>query len=79
MHLATVNAISTEARGLLSEVKPVEGGPAVHVPTAGFKLGGEVMSPERPPRPVGADTGVTLETLGYTADEIATLRADGVV
>ena len=68
-----------EARGLLSQVKPVEGGPAVHVPTAGFKLGGEVMSAERPPRPVGADTEAILETLGYMADEIATLRTDGVV
>ncbi len=68
-----------EARGLLSAVRPVEGGPAVQVPTAGFKLNGAVLAPEQPPRQVGADTGAILQTLGYTANEIATLRTDGVV
>ncbi len=68
-----------EARGLLSTVRPVPGGPAVQVPTAGFKLNGAVLAAEQPPRPVGADTEAILQTLGYTAGEIVTLRTAGVV
>ena len=44
------------------------------VPTAGFKLDGAALAPNQPPRQVGADTEAILQSLGYTADEIATLR-----
>jgi formyl-CoA transferase len=67
------------ARGLLHPVRRVADGPPVQVPSAGFKRNGEVRVPERPPRQVGADTETMLQSLGYTADEIAALRRDGVV
>ena len=67
------------ARGLLTAVRPVEGGPDVRVPTAGFKINSAVLAPTQPPRQLGTDTEAILQQLGYTASEIATLRADGVV
>jgi crotonobetainyl-CoA:carnitine CoA-transferase CaiB-like acyl-CoA transferase len=57
----------------------VEGGAAVQVPTAGFKLNGAVLAPTQPPRLLGADTEAMLQQLGYSNAEIASLRADGVV
>jgi len=38
-----------------------------------------VLAPTQPPRQLGTDTEAILQQLGYTASEIATLRADGVV
>jgi len=67
------------ARGLLTAVTPVEGGPPVQVPTAGFKLNGAVLAPTHPPPRLGADTEAVLQQLGYSSAAIATLRTDGVV
>jgi crotonobetainyl-CoA:carnitine CoA-transferase CaiB-like acyl-CoA transferase len=68
-----------DARGLLSAVRPVSQGPAVRVPTAGFKLNGEVLAPDQPPQRVGADTESILQSLGYNDAEIADMRRAGVV
>jgi crotonobetainyl-CoA:carnitine CoA-transferase CaiB-like acyl-CoA transferase len=67
-------------RGL---VKRFEDAPGVDRPVAvvrsGFRLGGGDPAPGRPPPVLGADTDAILAELGYTADAIAAMRADGAV
>jgi crotonobetainyl-CoA:carnitine CoA-transferase CaiB-like acyl-CoA transferase len=53
--------------------------PDVRIPTASFKINNAVLAPTQPPRQLGTDTEAILQQLGYTASDIATLRADGVV
>ena len=53
--------------------------PDVRIPTASFKINNAVLAPTQPPRQLGTDTKAILQQLGYTASEMATLRADGVV
>lgn len=65
------------ARGLLAEIE-VEG-TAVQIPTAGFKVNGQVPGPIEPPHGLGADTDRVLTDLGYTADQIAELRESGAI
>jgi crotonobetainyl-CoA:carnitine CoA-transferase CaiB-like acyl-CoA transferase len=47
-------------------------------PTAGFKLNGDRVAPERAPPPLGADNERVLEELGYDAEQRRALRRDGV-
>jgi crotonobetainyl-CoA:carnitine CoA-transferase CaiB-like acyl-CoA transferase len=65
------------ARGLLSEVEV--GGERVQLPTAGFKVNGEVPGPRHPPRSLGADNEQILAELGYDTAAIDDLRARGVI
>ena len=51
----------------------------IGVPTAGFKVDGDVIGADRPPPEIGADTDAVLTGLGYGAAEISELREAGVV
>ncbi|MCB1465393.1 MAG: CoA transferase [Nitratireductor sp.] len=51
----------------------------VHLPTLGFKIDGEVVSPTVPPPELGGDTDEVLMAAGYDAAEIAGLREAGVI
>lgn len=65
------------ARQLLT---PVEVGTrTVELPTAGFKVNGEVPGPRQAPPRLGADTDRVLGELGYDRDEIRSLARDGVI
>jgi crotonobetainyl-CoA:carnitine CoA-transferase CaiB-like acyl-CoA transferase len=65
------------ARGLLAAVDV--DGVEVALPTAGFKVNGEVAAPSEPPRRLGADTDRILAALGYDDAEIGDLRSRGAI
>ncbi len=65
------------ARGLLASVEV--GGQTVKVPTAGFKVNGEVPGPRQPPPKLGADNRRLLGEIGYDEEAIDLLRAKGVI
>jgi crotonobetainyl-CoA:carnitine CoA-transferase CaiB-like acyl-CoA transferase len=54
-------------------------GRQTRVPLLPLKLGGERLGLRLDPPKLGEHTDVLLESLGYTHQQIATLRADGVV
>jgi crotonobetainyl-CoA:carnitine CoA-transferase CaiB-like acyl-CoA transferase len=54
-------------------------GHQVQLPTAGFKVNGEVPSPAAPPPALGADNEATLAELGYDQTTIEQLRTDGII
>lgn len=67
------------SRALMSEVH-VEGHDApVYVPALSFKGNGTTSPATTPPAELGADTDTVLGALGYKADRLATLRAEGVI
>jgi CoA:oxalate CoA-transferase len=51
----------------------------VHVMGAGFLVDGKRPMPASPPRRLGADTTAILTALGYTDEDIASLRANGII
>ncbi len=67
------------ARGIFQEMVLPGHDRGIGVPTAGFKVDGDVVKPEGPPPEVGADTDAVLTEIGYGAAEIAELRDAGVV
>lgn len=68
-----------KARGITTEMKLPGRDTTVHVPTLGFKVNGAVVAPSSPPPELGGDTDAILGELGVSGDEVARLRADGVV
>ena len=52
---------------------------AITVVGSPYVFGGEPAAPPPPPPPPGADTGRRLQEVGVSADEIAALRAKGVL
>jgi crotonobetainyl-CoA:carnitine CoA-transferase CaiB-like acyl-CoA transferase len=68
-----------EARGFLHELPALEGVEGVRVPVAPFTYaeGGPAIT--APPPRLGEHTDALLAGLGYGAQDIATLRRDGVV
>ena len=66
-----------QARGLLADVD-IEG-TTVQLPTAGFKVNGEVPGPRRAPARLGADNESVLSKLGYDATTIERFTADGII
>ena len=69
-----------EARRVLHRHEKIEGvdGP-VTVPLAAFKFADGGPSIETPPPRLGQHTDEVLASLGYSKDDIATLRADGAI
>lgn len=65
------------ARGLLATMDVA--GVDVALPTAGFKVNGEVPAPTGPPPSLGADTARVLADLGYDESDIAELRTRGAI
>ncbi|MBT5108604.1 MAG: CoA transferase [Rhodospirillaceae bacterium] len=68
-----------KARGITTEMTLPGRDTTVHVPTLGFKVNGAVVAPSSPPPELGGDTDAILGELGISGDEVARLRADGVV
>jgi len=69
-----------EHRQLLKRFRQVEGvGRDVAVPRLGFRLSRDQPDVARPPPRLGQDTDEVLMASGYTAEEIAGLRQDGVI
>ncbi len=67
------------ARQLTSEIRIDGHEGAVHVPGLSFKVNGDATAPAAPPAELGADTEAVLEGLGVGADDLARLRASGVI
>lgn len=66
------------ARELFRSLALDEPARTVCVPTAGFKINGQRIGPERTPPRLGADTEAVLTMLGYGPDDRTTLSRDGV-
>ena len=67
-------------RGLLHRHDSVPGvGKPLTVPVAAFKFAHDGPSVERPPARLGEHTDEVLESVGYSAAEIAALRAAGAI
>ncbi len=69
-----------KARGLVRTYENVDGvGRDVSVVGAGFKSSAGDPAVDTPPPVLGADTEEILRTLGYSAEDIAKMRANGVI
>ncbi|MEL7211073.1 MAG: CoA transferase [Pseudomonadota bacterium] len=67
-------------RGFLAQFDDVPGVPAgATVVRAGARIDGKPLSVETPPPALGADTDDVLSALGLSKEDLATLRADGVI
>lgn len=67
-------------RGLIGEFDDVCGvGGTVRLARPGMRFDHQRPATERPPPELGADTRTILAELGYDADSIETLRADGAI
>lgn len=75
----TMASDQVAARGLMATHDVAAISRSVTAPTAGFKANGGAIPPDTPPPTLGQDTDVVLAGLGKSADEIAALRAKGVV
>jgi formyl-CoA transferase len=67
------------ARGLVQSVHAPAIGRDVQVAGLGFQLGGQPIPITSPPPTLGEHTEEVLQLFGYTADDIAALRADGAI
>jgi CoA:oxalate CoA-transferase len=66
------------ARELFKRLALPGQGREASIPTAGFKLNGARVAPERAPPALGADNDSVLTELGYDASQRRALREDGV-
>ncbi len=66
------------ARGLLRRLSLPGQGREASLPTAGFKLNGSRVGPERAPPVLGADNEAVLAELGYDESQRRALHEDGV-
>jgi crotonobetainyl-CoA:carnitine CoA-transferase CaiB-like acyl-CoA transferase len=67
-------------RGLIATFDAFDGvDREVSVARSGFRVSGERPDPEGPPPSLGRDTDAILAELGYSVDDIAALRRNGVV
>ena len=68
------------ARGLLHRHEaPGSAFDGLTVPMAGFTMSGSPPALTMPPQPVGAQSAAILQGLGYTDEDIARLRRNGVI
>jgi len=68
----------TSARDLFRQLPLPGQGRGAAIPTAGFKLNGQKIGPDRGPPPLGVDSEAVLEGLGYDAAQRMALRQAGV-
>jgi crotonobetainyl-CoA:carnitine CoA-transferase CaiB-like acyl-CoA transferase len=73
-----VDDAQISARDLFRRLELPEQGRDAALPTAGFKLNGRRIAPERGPPLLGADNESVLEELRYDAAQRRALREDGV-
>jgi crotonobetainyl-CoA:carnitine CoA-transferase CaiB-like acyl-CoA transferase len=73
-----LNDTHVSARDLFRRLELPEQGRDAALPTAGFKLNGRRVSPERGPPLLGADNESVLAELGYDAAQRSALREDAV-
>ncbi len=73
-----MNEAQVSARDLFRDLALPGHGRAAVLPTAGFKLNGQRIAPERGPPLLAADNEGVLAELGYDASQRQTLRDDGV-
>jgi len=66
-------------RGIQQQVKDKITGNMLSVPSIGFRWNETSLGPKNGPPRLGEHTDLLLQALGYTADEIAVLREEGVV
>ncbi len=67
------------ARDLVSEMKIQGHDKPVHVPNLPFKANGSSLHPVSAPSLLGSDTESVLRAVGITAEEIAEMRANGII
>ena len=67
------------ARGMIHTINDPALGRDVRVPGVGFKMAHDGAAVSTPPPGLGQDTNAVLAELGYGTEDIAEMRADGVV
>lgn len=75
----TINDPHIIERGVQQHVTDAATGRTLAVPSIGFRWNETALGPENGPPRLGEHTGVVLEELGYTAEQIAALRSEGVI
>ena len=67
------------SRGISQEMVLPGHNRKIGVPTAGFKVDGDVIKADGPPPEVGADTEAVLAEIGYSDTEIAEFRKADII
>ena len=52
---------------------------ALHLPTLGFKVNGDVLAASTPPPELGGDTHAVLRSLGYSESDLSRLADEAVI
>ncbi len=69
----------TRSRAVVHALPWPHGPERIHLPTLGFKVDGEVVTPSLAPPELGGDTGAVLRDLGYSDSDLQRLAEAGII